>query len=61
MAPFLNLRAGPSFCLHVIDELRALERDFADDPACYLDRQDWGVPFRLSEQGEISLQLMLPG
>jgi len=48
-------------CLHVIDELRALERDFADDPACYLDRQDWGVPFRLSEQGEISLQLMLPG
>ena len=33
----------------------------AENPACYLARQDWGVPIRLDEQGETEITLMLMG
>lgn len=33
----------------------------AENPACYLARQDWGVPIRLDEHGETELVLMLMG
>ena len=33
----------------------------AENPACYLARQDWGVPIRLDPEGETELTLMLLG
>jgi len=57
----LQGESGTEGVLHVTAQAASCDTAGADNPACYLARQDWGVPFRLSEQGEASLQLMLLG
>jgi ethanolamine utilization microcompartment shell protein EutS len=57
----LQGESGAEGVLHVTAQAASCDTADADNPACYLARQDWGVPFRLSEQGETSLQLMLLG
>jgi hypothetical protein len=47
--------------LHVTGQAASCDVAEADNPACYLARQDWGIPFRLTEQGEAELELILLG
>jgi hypothetical protein len=61
----LTLAAGPSTggVLNVTAQAATCD-DPADDveaPACYLSRQDWGVPIRVVAGGSTRLELMLLG
>ena len=47
--------------LHVNAQAASCDTDTADNPACYLARQDWGVPVRISADGADELTLMLLG
>ena len=47
--------------LHVTAQAASCDTDTADNPACYLARQDWGVPIRISPDGVTELDLMLLG
>ena len=35
--------------------------DGAEHPACYLARQDWGVPIEITRSGEARVELVLLG
>jgi len=53
---------GATGVLHVTAQAASCDDDPAiEHPACYLARQDWGVPIRLSADGADSLELMLLG
>jgi thiol-disulfide isomerase/thioredoxin len=48
--------------LHVTAQAASCDHDPAvENPACYLARQDWGVPLRITADGAQTLQLMLLG
>jgi len=47
--------------LHVTAQAASCDTDAADNPACYLARQDWGVPIRITADGAAELALMLLG
>ena len=55
----LRLAAG-SGVLHLTAQAASCDEG-ADHPACYLARQDWGVPVRVAEGGAAELELMLLG
>jgi hypothetical protein len=46
--------------LHVTAQAASCDEG-AEHPACYLARQDWGVPVRVGADGERELRLMLLG
>ncbi len=55
-------RPGAEGVLHVTAQAASCDDDPAvEHPACHLARQDWGVPIRLAEDGEVELALMLLG
>ena len=47
--------------LHVTASAASCDDDDAEHPACYLARQDWGVPVEIAADGERELTLMLLG
>ncbi|MCW2496828.1 thioredoxin-like domain-containing protein [Jatrophihabitans sp.] len=47
--------------LHITAQAASCDDDTAENPACYLARQDWGVPVRLTPDGPHELSLMLLG
>jgi thiol-disulfide isomerase/thioredoxin len=47
--------------LHVTAQAASCDDDTVANPACYLARQDWGVPIRLVPDGALALTLMLLG
>ena len=48
--------------LHVTAQAASCDHDpGVENPACYLARQDWGVPVRITPGGDATLQLMLLG
>jgi hypothetical protein len=48
--------------LHVTAQAASCDDDPAvEHPACYLSRQDWGVPVRTSPEGSGELRLVLLG
>ena len=47
--------------LHVTAQAASCDTDVAENPACYLARQDWGVPVRLVDGSAGELTLMLLG
>jgi thiol-disulfide isomerase/thioredoxin len=57
----LQWESGTEGVLHVTAQAASCDVAEADNPACYLARQDWGIPFRLTEQGETELTLILLG
>jgi thiol-disulfide isomerase/thioredoxin len=57
----LQGESGTEGVLHVTGQAASCDVAEADNPACYLARQDWGIPFRLTEQGEAELELILLG
>ncbi len=53
---------GTEGVLHVTAQAASCDDDPAvEHPACHLARQDWGVPIRLSQDGDRELALMLLG
>jgi thiol-disulfide isomerase/thioredoxin len=46
--------------LHVTAQAASCDKD-GEHPACYLARQDWGVPIRVAADGDHSLDLVLLG
>lgn len=56
----LDGEPGTEIVLHVTAQAASCDTA-AEHPACYLARQDWGLPIRLVEQGETQLNLMLLG
>jgi hypothetical protein len=46
--------------LHVTAQAASCDKD-GDHPACYLARQDWGVPIRVAPDGDRTLDLVLLG
>jgi len=58
----LEGRPGEDIVLHVTAQAASCDDDRSNEhPACYLARQDWGIPIRLVTQGESTLTLMLLG
>ena len=55
----LELRAG-SGVLHVTAQAASCDVD-GEHPACYLARQDWGVPIDVQPQGDSEISLVLLG
>jgi thiol-disulfide isomerase/thioredoxin len=52
----------PDGVLHVTAQAASCDDDPAvEHPACYLSRQDWGVPVRITPDGAAELQLVLLG
>jgi hypothetical protein len=48
--------------LHVTAQAASCDHDPGiENPACYLARQDWGVPIRVTADGDDALRLMLLG
>jgi hypothetical protein len=47
--------------LHVTAQAASCEADGAENPACYLARQDWGVPVQVARAGDTELRLVLLG
>jgi hypothetical protein len=56
----LSLAVGDGV-LNVTAQAATCDDSEAEYPACYLSRQDWGVPIRVSEDGSNRLELMLLG
>jgi DNA-binding beta-propeller fold protein YncE len=56
----LELRAGRGV-LHVTAQAASCDAAGAENPACYLARQDWGVPVHVSDAGDDELRLVLLG
>jgi hypothetical protein len=56
----VRLTAGTGV-LHVTASAASCDDDGAEHPACYLARQDWGVPVEVRPDGERELELMLLG
>jgi hypothetical protein len=58
-----RLELGPGEgVLHVTAQAASCDDDSAiEHPACYLARQDWGVPVRVGAGGASELRLMLLG
>jgi thiol-disulfide isomerase/thioredoxin len=53
---------GAEGVLHITAQAASCDDDPAiEHPACHLARQDWGVPIRLTEDGDGELTLMLLG
>ncbi|MEO6503081.1 MAG: thioredoxin-like domain-containing protein [Jatrophihabitantaceae bacterium] len=53
---------GAEGVLHITAQAASCDSDAATEhPACYLARQDWGVPIRLTEDGSSQLRLPLLG
>ncbi|HTZ44625.1 MAG TPA: thioredoxin-like domain-containing protein [Jatrophihabitans sp.] len=53
---------GTEGVLHVTAQAASCDDDPANEhPACHLARQDWGVPIRISADGDAELALMLLG
>jgi thiol-disulfide isomerase/thioredoxin len=57
----LQGESGTEGVLHVTAQAASCDVAEADNPACYLARQDWGIPFRLTERGQTELTLILLG
>jgi hypothetical protein len=55
----LELKAG-SGVLHVTAQAASCD-DGGEHPACYLARQDWGVPVEVGDTGDHDLRLILLG
>jgi thiol-disulfide isomerase/thioredoxin len=47
--------------LHVTAQAASCDDDTSEHPACYLSRQDWGVPIQVSPGGADELRLVLLG
>ncbi|MFN2563328.1 MAG: redoxin domain-containing protein [Jatrophihabitans sp.] len=47
--------------LHVTAQAASCDAAGADNPACYLARQDWGVPVDVAASGDTELRLVLLG
>jgi DNA-binding beta-propeller fold protein YncE len=47
--------------LHVTAQAASCDADGAENPACYLARQDWGVPVDVGGTGDTALRLVLLG
>jgi hypothetical protein len=45
--------------LAVVAQAASCDDGQAENPACHLTRQDWGVPVRISEGGADALRLIL--
>ena len=56
----LVLAAGEGV-LNVVAQAASCDDDGSQYPACYVSRQDWGVPIRVAAGGPQRLQLMLLG
>jgi hypothetical protein len=56
----MELAAGCGV-LHVTAQAASCDADGAEYPACYLARQDWGVPVNISATGDTELRLVLLG
>jgi thiol-disulfide isomerase/thioredoxin len=56
----LDLAPGEGI-LHVTAQAASCDADGTENPACYLARQDWGVPIRTGPGGDVQLRLMLLG
>jgi thiol-disulfide isomerase/thioredoxin len=57
----LVLAPGRSGVLAVVAQAASCDDGDAENPACHLTRQDWGVPIRVSAEGETRLALVLRG
>jgi thiol-disulfide isomerase/thioredoxin len=57
----LVLAPGRSGVLAVVARAASCDDGDAENPACHLTRQDWGVPIRVSAEGETRLALVLRG
>jgi hypothetical protein len=55
----LDLAPGTGV-LHVTAQAASCDVD-AEHPACYLARQDWGIPVRVGADGDAELRLVLLG
>jgi len=61
-AVVLRGEPGTDGVLHITAQAASCDDDPANEhPACYLARQDWGVPVRLVDGGDQRLSLMLLG
>jgi thiol-disulfide isomerase/thioredoxin len=47
--------------LHIVAQAASCDDDQSEHPACYLSRQDWGVPVRVVDGAAARLELMLLG
>ncbi len=57
-----SLRLAPGAgVLQVTAQAASCDDEAAENPACYLARQDWGVPVSVTGDGEAELRLMLLG
>ncbi len=53
---------GPDGVLHITAQAASCDHDSATEhPACYLARQDWGIPVRVRPDGARELRLLLLG
>jgi thiol-disulfide isomerase/thioredoxin len=57
----LVLAPGRSGVLAVVAQAASCDDGVAENPACHLTRQDWGVPVRVSTDGATRLALVLRG
>jgi hypothetical protein len=57
----LRLNPGEGV-LHITAQAAACDEDPAiEHPACHVARQDWGVPIRVTANGDATLRLVLLG
>jgi hypothetical protein len=57
----LVLAAAGEGVLQVVAQAASCDEDGTDHPACYLARQDWGVPIRIDPSGDSVVELVLLG
>jgi hypothetical protein len=57
----LVLAASGTGVLQVVAQAASCDADGGEHPACYLARQDWGVPVEIRPDGPAELELMLLG
>jgi NHL repeat len=59
--PVQLLLAEGAGVLNVTAQAASCDDDGSEHPACYLSRQDWGIPIRVAAGGAQRLELMLLG
>ncbi len=60
--PLVLAEGGPTNgVINVTAQAASCDDDESPNPACYLSRQDWGVPVRITSGGSDRLELMLFG
>jgi hypothetical protein len=57
----LQGETGSEGVLHVTAQAASCDDSTNEHPACHLARQDWGVPVRLTAEGDTGIALMLLG